>query len=436
MACAVSVGREVGVDVERIDRQLVHDVAERFFSEREVADLRALPIDEQETVFFDYWTLKESYIKARGLGLALPLGQFTFLRTPGRAPSIAFAPELHDDPTSWQFAQFWPTSEHRMAVAVRRTGRRSADRRRSRSSRGSRVNLWAISDLHVGFEENRRAVESLESYADDWLILAGDTGETPAHLDFVLRHRHARSRRSSGRLAITICGRRATLEPERRGVAHYERLVKLCRSYGVLTPEDPYAVWPGDGPRTAIVPTFVLYDYSFRPDDVAADGSGGVGGRDGRALRRRGTAESRSVLDAPGVVRIARRATPNSGCRPIPRDTRIILVNHWPLRRDHAVLPRMPRFSIWCGTRATEDWHQRYSGRHRGLRPPAHARDARAGRRAIRRSVARVPAAVGSAQGRGTLLATDSIISWIRTRDGPRDSNHEANLRLLRALRG
>jgi 4'-phosphopantetheinyl transferase len=73
-------------------------------------------------VFFDYWTLKEAYIKARGLGLTLPLGQFTFHRIPGRAPAISFAPELHDDPSSWQFAQFWPTRDHRMAVAVRRTG--------------------------------------------------------------------------------------------------------------------------------------------------------------------------------------------------------------------------------------------------------------------------------------------------------------------------
>jgi 4'-phosphopantetheinyl transferase len=122
VACAVSVGREVGVDVERIDRRLVHDVAERYFSEREVADLRALPIEEQETVFFDYWTLKEAYIKARGLGLALPLGQFTFHRLPGAAPSISFAPELRDDSSTWQFAQFWPSPDHRMAVAVRRSG--------------------------------------------------------------------------------------------------------------------------------------------------------------------------------------------------------------------------------------------------------------------------------------------------------------------------
>jgi 4'-phosphopantetheinyl transferase len=122
VACAVTVGRDVGVDVENVHRALTHDVAERFFSAQEVADLRALPRHEQAMVFFDYWTLKESYIKARGLGLALPLGQFTFHRPPGRAPFISFARELHDDPASWQFAQFWPTEHHRMAVAVRRVG--------------------------------------------------------------------------------------------------------------------------------------------------------------------------------------------------------------------------------------------------------------------------------------------------------------------------
>jgi 4'-phosphopantetheinyl transferase len=123
VACAVTIGREVGIDVEHIARRLIHDtIPERFFSAREVADLRARPDGERRVVFFDYWTLKESYIKARGLGLALPLGQFSFICSAGQAPTIEFAPELHDDPSSWQFAQFWPTAEHRMAVAVRRTG--------------------------------------------------------------------------------------------------------------------------------------------------------------------------------------------------------------------------------------------------------------------------------------------------------------------------
>jgi 4'-phosphopantetheinyl transferase len=122
VVCAVTVGREVGTDVENVRRSVTHHVPERFFSPREVADLRALPVEQQQLVFFDYWTLKESYIKARGLGLALPLGQFTFLRGHGGAPTIEFAPELDDDPQSWQFAQFWPTRLHRLAVAVRRSG--------------------------------------------------------------------------------------------------------------------------------------------------------------------------------------------------------------------------------------------------------------------------------------------------------------------------
>jgi 4'-phosphopantetheinyl transferase len=122
VACGVTVGRDIGVDVENVNRTLTQQVPERFFSPQEVQDLRALPDDEQQMVFFDYWTLKEAYIKARGLGLALPLRQFTFIRTPGYGPRITFAPDLHDDPASWQFAQFWPTPEHRMAVAVRRHG--------------------------------------------------------------------------------------------------------------------------------------------------------------------------------------------------------------------------------------------------------------------------------------------------------------------------
>ena len=122
VACGVTVGRDIGVDVENVNRALTHPIPERFFSTQEVADLRALPEEEQPIVFFDYWTLKESYIKARGLGLALPLRHFTFVRRPGLSPAIHFAPELHDDASTWQFAQFWPTRDHRMAVAVRRSG--------------------------------------------------------------------------------------------------------------------------------------------------------------------------------------------------------------------------------------------------------------------------------------------------------------------------
>lgn len=123
IACAVTIGREVGVDVEHIGRRVVHDVAGRFFAPSEVTALKALPEAEQHRVFFDYWTLKEAYIKARGFGLALPLADFAFTLDPPRPPAIAFEPTLDDDPTTWQFAQDWPTPVHRLGLAVRRTGR-------------------------------------------------------------------------------------------------------------------------------------------------------------------------------------------------------------------------------------------------------------------------------------------------------------------------
>ena len=122
IACAVTIGREVGVDIENIRRRVVHDVAGRHFAPKEVSDLRSLPEDQQDKVFFDYWTLKESYIKARGFGLALPLGDFAFTLKPPNAPTIAFEPALDDDPATWQFLQHWPTPEHRLALAVRRQG--------------------------------------------------------------------------------------------------------------------------------------------------------------------------------------------------------------------------------------------------------------------------------------------------------------------------
>jgi 4'-phosphopantetheinyl transferase len=122
IACAVTIGREVGVDVEHVGRRVTHDVPARFFAPQEVADLRAVPESDRDRAFYDYWTLKEAYIKARGFGLALPLADFAFRLSPGAPPAISFEPALPDDPATWQFAQDWPTPVHRLGLAVRRTG--------------------------------------------------------------------------------------------------------------------------------------------------------------------------------------------------------------------------------------------------------------------------------------------------------------------------
>lgn len=103
IVCLVAVDRVVGVDVEETGRARKSiQIADRFFSPREAAALRALPSAEQPQRFIDYWTLKEAYIKARGMGLHLPLGQFSFhLDEP--LIRISFGPEIDDLPERWYF---------------------------------------------------------------------------------------------------------------------------------------------------------------------------------------------------------------------------------------------------------------------------------------------------------------------------------------------
>ena len=79
VACAIARGAQVGVDVAATDSgDEPMLVAERFFQPAEIADLRSLPLHLQRGRFFDFWTLKEAYVKALGRGLRIPLGGFSF----------------------------------------------------------------------------------------------------------------------------------------------------------------------------------------------------------------------------------------------------------------------------------------------------------------------------------------------------------------------
>jgi 3',5'-cyclic AMP phosphodiesterase CpdA len=101
------------------------------------------------------------------------------------------------------------------------------------------MKLYALGDLHLRYEVTRRALQALPPHPYDWLILAGDVGETEEHLRFALNI----LARRFGRL-LWVPGNHdlwtiPTKEGDLRGQAKYERLVSVCREYGVLTPEDP-----------------------------------------------------------------------------------------------------------------------------------------------------------------------------------------------------
>lgn len=112
---------DVGVDVEWLDRPgRTVELADRYFAPAETAALRALPVDQQRDRFFDLWTLKESYIKARGLGLAIPLASFTFSgfgETSGLQLAVDPAAPIHADGphTAWS-SGVWQHERHRLAV--------------------------------------------------------------------------------------------------------------------------------------------------------------------------------------------------------------------------------------------------------------------------------------------------------------------------------
>lgn len=126
IALAVAMGREVGVDVENVRaREVSVDVAERYFAPGEVEVLNAAPAHEQQYRFFEYWTFKESYIKARGMGLSLPLDKFSFHYPSDDAVGIAIDPELSDDAARWQFWQFRPAPEYLVALCLERAGAES-----------------------------------------------------------------------------------------------------------------------------------------------------------------------------------------------------------------------------------------------------------------------------------------------------------------------
>jgi len=121
VAVAIAIRAEVGVDVEHVGRAAsLLEHPDRFLSPAEARTLRALPPEARRDRFLAYWTLKESYLKACGLGLSVPLQDLSFHLDEGPRVRVSFEPTIRDDPASWQFLCLAATSDHPMAVAIRR----------------------------------------------------------------------------------------------------------------------------------------------------------------------------------------------------------------------------------------------------------------------------------------------------------------------------
>jgi 3',5'-cyclic AMP phosphodiesterase CpdA len=221
--------------------------------------------------------------------------------------------------------------------------------------------LLAVSDLHVGYPENRDIVQNMRPESPgDWLIVCGDVAETVADVEWalgVLRERFDTVCWVPGNHELWTHPRD---EVQLRGVPRYEHLVEVCRRLGVLTPEDEFPVFEGEGGPVRVAPLFVLYDYTFtapgtrtKEESLAYAEETGIVCADEVFLHpepyssrddwcRARVAESERRLDAHGDG--------------IP----YVLVNHWPLVREPTKVLHYPEFAQWCGTVLTADWHTRY----------------------------------------------------------------------------
>ncbi len=219
--------------------------------------------------------------------------------------------------------------------------------------------LYAISDLHLERAINRQALDALPAHPEDWLIVAGDMAESEVCFRFGLE---ILSQRFEQLFWVPGNHELWTLPSDPRGYRgedRYQHFVSICHEYGVLTPEDPYVQWSEAETPHIIAPIFTLYDYSFSPDGLSPQGAiewamaSGILCTDEYYLypdpypSRSDWCRARCEYTSQRLEVAAQHAP-------------LVLINHFPLRQDLAILPLVPRFSIWCGTRQTTDWHQRY----------------------------------------------------------------------------
>ncbi len=221
--------------------------------------------------------------------------------------------------------------------------------------------LFATSDLHGSFLENKRIIDQMRPESpDDWLIVAGDVDDTFSKVEAtlsLLRSRFAKVIWTPGNHDLwTLRDDPVQL----RGTARYQALVEMCRYNDILTPEDEYAIWPDPSGPLTIVPMFLLYDYSWLAPGTTTK-------KESLAYAHEtGVVCADEVLLHPDLY-------PNreSWCRArlddterrlltLGSDVKTILVGHWPLVRQPTQTLRFPEFAQWCGTTRTADWHIRF----------------------------------------------------------------------------
>jgi len=121
---AFTYAKQIGIDVEHMRSDIEYErLAKHSFSLNEQAALHALPQALKQQAFFNCWTRKEAYIKARGTGLSLPLDLFDVSLRPGEPAVLLSSREDSQETVRWSLQDFDPGSGYAGALAVEGSGR-------------------------------------------------------------------------------------------------------------------------------------------------------------------------------------------------------------------------------------------------------------------------------------------------------------------------
>ena len=116
---AFSRTRELGIDIERLRENFDYlEIAEHYFSQREISTLRALPAEAQARAFFNCWTRKEAYLKAHGAGLSFPLDRFDVSLAPGEPAALLRVDDDLQAAANWSLQEITVDSGYAAAIAV------------------------------------------------------------------------------------------------------------------------------------------------------------------------------------------------------------------------------------------------------------------------------------------------------------------------------
>ena len=116
---AFTRGRAVGIDIEHVGAKVdCRQLAGHYFSPREVRTLLSLPDGSQRRAFFDCWTRKEAYIKARGEGLSRRLDAFDVSLAPGEPATLLRSDDPEGEGVCWSLRELSVADDYAAAIAI------------------------------------------------------------------------------------------------------------------------------------------------------------------------------------------------------------------------------------------------------------------------------------------------------------------------------